>query len=177
MADREFIAAKDLPVTEAKEVNVLVVDPATGELAQKAGANLGGSGGVIELDVEFIPFDEVTSTDEHYRFTNIEQIQTAVDKNMSLHIVTTSINSGRPVVKKYTYSCLKDTLVIGDNSGMPFAYRFADYEYDTGYGQKRIELSIDKSEYVNNGVVKITSFDLEYLSSMETLVKAYASLI
>ena len=47
MANREFIAAKDLPVTEAEEVNVLVVDPTTGELAQKVGANLrgGGSGG------------------------------------------------------------------------------------------------------------------------------------
>ena len=45
MANREFIAAKDLPVTEAEEVNVLVVDPATGEMAQKPGANLGGSGG------------------------------------------------------------------------------------------------------------------------------------
>lgn len=42
MANREFIAAKDLPVTEAEKVNVLVVDPSTGELAQKAGANLGG---------------------------------------------------------------------------------------------------------------------------------------
>lgn len=49
MADREFIAAKDLPVTEAEEVNVLVVDPATGELAQKAGANLGG-GGIYTLN-------------------------------------------------------------------------------------------------------------------------------
>lgn len=40
MADREFIAANALPVTEAEEVNVLVVDTATGELAQKAGAEL-----------------------------------------------------------------------------------------------------------------------------------------
>lgn len=177
MGNREFIAAKDLPVTEAKEVNVLVVDPATGELAQKAGENLGGSGGVIELDVEFVPFDAVTNTNEYYRFTNIAQIQTALDKNMSLHIVTMGYNSGLPVIRKYTYSCLKDTLVIIDDSGTPYAYRFADYEYDTGYGKKRIELSIDKSEYVNNAVIKITSFKLEYLSSSETLVKAYASFI
>lgn len=49
MADREFVAAKDLPVTEAEKVNVLVVDPATGELAQKAGANLGGGSTQADL--------------------------------------------------------------------------------------------------------------------------------
>lgn len=39
----EFIAAKDLPITEAKEVNVLCVD--NGELKLKEAANLGGSSG------------------------------------------------------------------------------------------------------------------------------------
>lgn len=45
----EFIAAKDLPVTEVEEVDVLCVDPATGELVKKSGANLGGSGGGITI--------------------------------------------------------------------------------------------------------------------------------
>lgn len=42
-ANKEFIAAKDLPATEAKEVDVLCVEPATGELVRKPGASLGGS--------------------------------------------------------------------------------------------------------------------------------------
>lgn len=55
MADREFVAASNLPVTEVEEVNVLVVDPATGVLAQKAGANLSGNNSldaIIEVNGE-----------------------------------------------------------------------------------------------------------------------------
>ena len=55
--NREFIAAKDLPVTEEKEVNVLVVNPATGELAQKSGANLGGGGGGSDFCVIYSYID------------------------------------------------------------------------------------------------------------------------
>lgn len=50
--NREFIAANELPITEEKEVNVLVVNPATGELAQKPGAKLGGGGYVFKLKPE-----------------------------------------------------------------------------------------------------------------------------
>ena len=46
--NKEFIAAKDLPTTEAKEVDVLCVEPATGELVRKPGASLGG--GAEEYD-------------------------------------------------------------------------------------------------------------------------------
>lgn len=48
MANREFIAAKDLPVTEAEEVDVLCVE--NGELKRKAGASLGGGGGITILE-------------------------------------------------------------------------------------------------------------------------------
>lgn len=49
-----FIAAKDLPITEAQEVDVLCID--NGELKRKAGANIGGSGGgyVIHVPIEDI---------------------------------------------------------------------------------------------------------------------------
>lgn len=40
--EREFIAAKDLPVSEAEEVDVLCVE--NGELKRKTGASLGGRG-------------------------------------------------------------------------------------------------------------------------------------
>ena len=46
--NKEFIAAKDLPATEAKEVDVLCVEPKTGELVRKPGASLGG--GAEEYD-------------------------------------------------------------------------------------------------------------------------------
>lgn len=55
----EFIAAKDLPATEAEEVDVLCVDPTTGAMARKPGASLGGgAGGYVikvpasEIDIE-----------------------------------------------------------------------------------------------------------------------------
>lgn len=41
--NREFIAAKDLPTTEAEEVSVLCLE--NGELKQKAAKGLGGGGG------------------------------------------------------------------------------------------------------------------------------------
>ena len=90
MADREFIAAKDLPVTEAEEVNVLVVDPATGELAQKAGANLGGEKAdlVISL-IAPIAFGGATS----------ENISVAI-KSGSLDAVVDAMRDGRPPVVK-----------------------------------------------------------------------------
>ena len=53
MVNKEFIAAKDLPVTDAAEVNVLCVD--NGELKQKPAGNLGGGGGyVIKVAIDEI---------------------------------------------------------------------------------------------------------------------------
>jgi N-methylhydantoinase B/oxoprolinase/acetone carboxylase alpha subunit len=54
MVNKEFIAAKDLPVNDAAEVNVLCVE--NGELKQKPASNLGGSGGgyVIHIPLEDI---------------------------------------------------------------------------------------------------------------------------
>lgn len=56
----EFIAAKDLPTTEATEVDVLCVD--NGELKLKAGASIGGSTGgggyVIRVKAEELIEDD-----------------------------------------------------------------------------------------------------------------------
>lgn len=49
MANTEFIAAKDLPTTEAEEVDVLCVEG--GELKRKPGASLGGGGGFLTVDI------------------------------------------------------------------------------------------------------------------------------
>lgn len=54
MADnKEFIAAKDLPATEAKEVDVLCVEPETGELVRKPGASLGGGAEEYDMLIRF----------------------------------------------------------------------------------------------------------------------------
>lgn len=42
MENREFIAANKLPEIEAETVDVLCVDPETGEMGKKSGAALGG---------------------------------------------------------------------------------------------------------------------------------------
>lgn len=47
MENREFIAANELPEIEAETVDVLCVDPETGEMGKKSGAALGGGGGYI----------------------------------------------------------------------------------------------------------------------------------
>lgn len=66
MDNIEFIAAKDLPETEAKAVDVLCVDPATGAMARKAGASLGGSSSmVIKLNPET---DSMGSSDSGVQF-------------------------------------------------------------------------------------------------------------
>lgn len=98
MTNREFIAAKDLPVTEAKEVNVLVVNPATGELAQKAGANLGGGGEqadlVITLDspANFVLNGVSPAFDNYNVVVGIE--------SGSLEAVVEAMRVGRPPVVK-----------------------------------------------------------------------------
>ena len=50
MENKEFIAASQLPVTEAKEVNVLCLE--NGELKQKPAGNLGGGGGGYVIHVK-----------------------------------------------------------------------------------------------------------------------------
>lgn len=63
MADNiEFVAAKDLPVSESESVDVLCVDD--GELKRKPAANLGGGGGggyVIHVPVTDVSTDSTNS--------------------------------------------------------------------------------------------------------------------
>lgn len=88
--ERVLIPANDLPVTEAEEVNVLVVDPATGELAQKAGANLGGE-----------KADLVISLTAPNAFGNMTSENTSVTiKSGNLDAVVDAMRDGRPPVVK-----------------------------------------------------------------------------
>lgn len=70
MENKEFIAASQLPVTEAKEVNVLCLD--NGELKQKPAGNLGGSGGgyvITDLTMEVLDYGiQVTINDNYDNF-------------------------------------------------------------------------------------------------------------
>lgn len=91
MANREFIAAKDLPVTEAEEVNVLVVDPSTGELTQKAGANLGGEKVDLVLSLTAPGSSGTTPTSEN---TSV-----AIESG-SLDAIAEAMRAGRPPVVK-----------------------------------------------------------------------------
>lgn len=59
MENIEFISAKDLPTTEAEEVDVLCVE--NGELKRKAGATLGGGAGGYVIAVTK---DDVVSNDD-----------------------------------------------------------------------------------------------------------------
>ena len=45
----EFISAKDLPVTEEEEVDVLCVNPTTGEMCRKAKTTFSGNGNEYDL--------------------------------------------------------------------------------------------------------------------------------
>lgn len=69
----ELIAAKDLPVTTEEEVDVLCVEPDTGELKKKSGANLGGSGGVMIVNI--VPAGDEYTTDKSYA-----DVKAAIDK-------------------------------------------------------------------------------------------------
>lgn len=62
MADNiNLIPAAELPLTEAKEVDVLCVEG--GELKRKAAGNLGGGGYVIHVPADAIPEDTVPGDD------------------------------------------------------------------------------------------------------------------
>lgn len=118
MADREFIAAKDLPVTEAEEVNVLVVDSETGELAQKAGANLGGE-----------------KTDMVIAFTAPAFISTPTSENTSVTIESGSLNAvvealreGRPPVVK----CKRFYVTNGFDTSFPLV-EGSTYDCDVAF--------------------------------------------
>lgn len=92
--EREFIAANALPVTEAEEVNVLVVDPETGELAQKAGANLGGGSsvdGIISCTTSPVSANNVdafTLTDFDYEAIKAKIISGSVPNILVKHDFT-----------------------------------------------------------------------------------------
>lgn len=92
MANREFIAAKDLPVTEAEEVEVLVVDPATGELAKKSGANLGG-GEQTDLVLS------LTAPSGKYGTISGENTSVTIESG-SLDAIVEALRAGRPPVVK-----------------------------------------------------------------------------
>ena len=58
----EFIAASNLPVTEAEEVDVLCVDSTTGEMRRKSGAKLGGYAKIVRITEDELASDSgVTS--------------------------------------------------------------------------------------------------------------------
>lgn len=66
MENREFIAANDLPEIEAETVDVLCVDPETGEMGKKSGAALGGGGGYILMPT----MDEISDEDVWLNITS-----------------------------------------------------------------------------------------------------------
>lgn len=49
----EFIAAKDLPTTEEEEVDVLCVNPTTGEMCRKANTSFSGNGNEYDMLIRF----------------------------------------------------------------------------------------------------------------------------
>lgn len=126
MADREFIAAKDLPVTEAEEVNVLVVDSETGELAQKAGANLGGE--KADMVIAF-------TMRVHYGALDDGTISVIIESG-SLEAVAEALAAGRPPVVK----CKRYYLQNGFDTSFPIA-EGAVYDCDVYYYSGTIHIS------------------------------------
>ena len=109
MANREFIAAKDLPVTEAEEVNVLVVDPSTGELAQKAGANLGGGEQTDLVLALTAPASGVT--------TPTSENTSVVIESGSLDAIVEALRAGRPPIVK----CKRFYIINSFDTSFPIA--------------------------------------------------------
>lgn len=86
--NREFISAKDLPTTEAEEVDVLCVDPVTGELVKKPGANLGGGGGyMMKPTADELSFDDSDGHPTITATTNADELAKALEAGSSASIV------------------------------------------------------------------------------------------
>lgn len=105
--EREFIAAKDLPVTEAEEVDVLVVNPETGELCKKSGANLGG-GEQADLVIS------LTAPATHGSTPTSDNTAVTIESG-SLDAVAEAMRAGRPPVVK----CKHYTVVSGFDTSYP----------------------------------------------------------
>lgn len=72
-----FIPANELPELEAETVDVLAVDPETGEMGKKSVASLGSGGGFMEVEI-------VLSSDNFYSGTatfskTYDEIKAALD--------------------------------------------------------------------------------------------------
>lgn len=105
--EREFIAAKDLPVTEAEEVDVLVVNPETGELCKKSGTNLGG-GEQADLVLS------LTAPGSGSTAPTSENTSVAIESG-SLEAIAEAMRAGRPPVVK----CKRFYIVDGFDTSFP----------------------------------------------------------
>ena len=81
----EFIAAKDLPISEAEEVSVLCLE--NGELKQKQGASLGGGGYILRPAIDEI---SVEGSDGMTISTNCDDMVKAIEKGSSAYILLPS---------------------------------------------------------------------------------------
>lgn len=113
----ELIPAKDLPVTETEAVDVLCVDPATGVLARKSGANFGGGGGsggglVIHPTAE----DEIGPSDSQIIVTinsvTSNEVMAAVEAGGTVYINAQELLGGYTLIALAMVS-YSDGLVAG----------------------------------------------------------------
>ena len=110
----EFIAAKDLPTTEAEEVDVLCVDPSTGEMRRKPGASLGGSGGGYILRPTM---DEITTSDSSDQplaiSTNCDDMVKAIENGSAAYILLPSDFMGVEMLVLLSAVACKDGMLMG----------------------------------------------------------------
>lgn len=143
MENREFIAANNLPEIEAETVDVLCVDPETGEMGKKSGATLGG-GSAVDAIVTGSAHPDYLSEDtvalEQFDFATIKEKMLAGKEVVAMMHILFNYGDNYEMWAKSTaiaYNSTKDTLTIVWN--VPTAYA------SSNLGARRINVSVDAS--------------------------------
>ena len=116
-----LIPAADLPVTEAKEVDVLCVE--NGELKRKAGANLGGVGGyIIHVNPEEFSMGDgseitIILSESRDNFGPILEAGGTVWLDLSRTALTTLTGGGKLCVMITMWTYADNMLVLGTTVG------------------------------------------------------------
>ena len=104
----EFITAKDLPVTEVEEVDVLCVE--NGELKRKAGANLGGANYDCSIRIVWQFTDDAPAPEFELFDGSYDTLKAKIenDEPAIVRIIELFLNGAKYVCTSAAYLCTDD---------------------------------------------------------------------
>lgn len=131
----EFIPAKDLPVAEGDEVDVLCVE--NGELKRKEGASLGGGGYMFKPAAETVTIESATGSATVTITENCDELIKVLETGGFASILMPSFSVGGQliVVIPATWTYADGVLIIVSSiMGSSYYFRFTNSTYVPNLG-------------------------------------------